>query len=176
MKTGTKLTPKQREILLDSAYVTTEVIFTKEDLKTFPHQEEYLWIPAVIAVMSFTSRLTQELERVSPRSVAEEMILWRILNQAAAFCELYEEDDEWIEEMRDLCFEDHDFLMLFDPKMDGFYEEEGAEQMGYANLREQDWFRAFRPEIAPVHPMLDDWYRLDRDTDELTYDMPEYEG
>lgn len=43
-------------------------------------------------------------------------------------------------------FEDHDVLILFDPKLDGFEDPDGkaASQMGFANLGVADWFTPFR--------------------------------
>jgi hypothetical protein len=50
-----------------------------------------------------------------------------------------------LDELREDAFEDHDILMLFDPRFDGIEAGEIAEMMGFANLHVRDWFTPFRP-------------------------------
>lgn len=52
-----------------------------------------------------------------------------------------DEDFNW---MREVLFEDHDVLMLFNPALDGV--ENSCD--GNASLRPRDWFRPFRPAAA----------------------------
>jgi hypothetical protein len=51
---------------------------------------------------------------------------------------------ERFSEMRDLAFEDHDVLLLFDARLDGIEDSDILEQMRMVNLHVSDWFKPFR--------------------------------
>jgi hypothetical protein len=46
--------------------------------------------------------------------------------------------------MRDVLFEDHDFLMLFNPALDGVE----LDRDGDSPLRPSNWFEPFRPSVG----------------------------
>lgn len=57
-----------------------------------------------------------------------------------------DEDFEWL---REVCLEDHDVLMLFDPYLDGIeVDAVAAAQMGLVNLAPPVWFVPFRDAAA----------------------------
>src|SRR5207302_1411777 len=51
-------------------------------------------------------------------------------------------DDEAFDWMRQVLFEDHDVLMLFNPSLDGVDE---SQVIAAAYLHPREWFRPFRP-------------------------------
>lgn len=53
----------------------------------------------------------------------------------------HREDDRNFHLMREVLFEDHDVLMLFNPALDGIDDPDVS---GGANLHPRDWFRPFR--------------------------------
>jgi hypothetical protein len=91
---------------------------------------------------------------VLARCTAEELALHLTINIAerplidgafspAAVCHLpdhgsADEDFDW---MRDVLFEDHDVLMLFNPALDGIENDRDAN----SSLHPRDWFEPFRP-------------------------------
>lgn len=103
-----------------------------------------------------------------PRSTAEEMALHLTLDQAEEFLE--EEDvlpglsphdtlmalpaaaDELdLDYLREVLFEDHDVLMLFNPTLDGIEDPSSslARSLRTANLHPSAWFDAFRAANPP---------------------------
>ncbi|MGW3032824.1 tetratricopeptide repeat protein [Streptomyces sp. NPDC001178] len=94
-----------------------------------------------------------------PRSTGEEMALHLALEHAAALttddpglvAEFTEglaehpEDYDWFA-CKDLLFEDHDVLWLYEPWMDGIEDpdDDVHQYVRAANLRPDDWFRPFR--------------------------------
>ncbi|GGR64495.1 MULTISPECIES: tetratricopeptide repeat protein [Streptomyces] len=96
-----------------------------------------------------------------PRCTGEEMALHLALEQAAAITDdspdLAEEftegvpgrpdDYDWFA-CKDLLFEDHDVLMLYEPWMEGIESPDSAvnQHLGMVHLRPEDWFKPFRPE------------------------------
>jgi hypothetical protein len=53
-----------------------------------------------------------------------------------------------LDELHDLAFEDHDVLMLFDPRLDGIESSDLVDRMGLANLHVRDWFKPFRSDAG----------------------------
>lgn len=51
-----------------------------------------------------------------------------------------------LDDLHEDAFEDHDVLMLFDPRFDGIEAGAISEMMGLANLHVRDWFTPFRPD------------------------------
>ncbi|MGW1604606.1 tetratricopeptide repeat protein [Streptomyces eurythermus] len=96
-----------------------------------------------------------------PRCTGEEMALHLALEHAAALTDdtpdLAEEftegvparpdDYDWFA-CKDLLFEDHDVLMLYEPWMEGIESPDSAvnQHFGMVHLRPEDWFKPFRPE------------------------------
>ncbi|WTO37963.1 sel1 repeat family protein [Streptomyces achromogenes] len=96
-----------------------------------------------------------------PRCTGEEMALHLALEHAAAITDdapdLAEEfteglpaqpdDYDWFA-CKDLLFEDHDVLMLYEPWMEGIESPDSAvnQHFGMVHLRPEDWFKPFRPE------------------------------
>jgi hypothetical protein len=89
---------------------------------------------------------------------AEELAAHAILDEADGFGEDWDDpeaqqqfsftdfararaDIRWL---KDIAFEDHDVLLLFDARMDGIEDSSLADQMGFANLSAPDWFKPFR--------------------------------
>jgi hypothetical protein len=127
------------------------------------------WLPAVFSrhyTPEFVRRFGLAVEAVRVKltdpepylaCTAEELAAHAILDQAADWAEDWDEegkakfgivdeprgraDVQWL---KDVAFEDHDVLLLFDPSMDGIEESELAPQMGFANLAAPDWFKPFR--------------------------------
>ncbi|HEU5001568.1 MAG TPA: hypothetical protein VFW71_02160 [Actinomycetota bacterium] len=86
-------------------------------------------------------------------SVAEEMAMWAIIQEAYilandASSPFTQDEQAGLEEG---CFEDLDFLMLFEQEKDGFADEEGpASQLGPASPDFASWFEPFRPGFDPT--------------------------
>jgi hypothetical protein len=127
------------------------------------------WLPAVFArhyTPEFLDRFVLAVEAVREKlktphpylaCTAEELAAHAILDQAESWGEDWDVDDlaevgivdeargradvEWL---KDMAFEDHDVLMLFDARMDGVEVSDIAERMGFANLAAPDWFKPFR--------------------------------
>ncbi|MGW2920673.1 tetratricopeptide repeat protein [Streptomyces angustmyceticus] len=94
-----------------------------------------------------------------PRCTGEEMALHLALEHAAA---LTDDDPEFTDEFtagipedpydfawsdcKDLLFEDHDVLMLYEPWSEGIDSPDNSvnQQMGMANLQPEKWFEPFR--------------------------------
>lgn len=99
--------------------------------------------------------LTSDLERGEwplPTCTAEEICLHLAIEDAEAPNEshrhqmLPEHDDDYAWELcSELFFQDHDVLMLFDPRWDGIEDPENEinRTLGMANLRPSDWFQPF---------------------------------
>jgi TPR repeat protein len=98
-----------------------------------------------------------------PRCTGEEMALHLALEHAAAITvdspDLAEDFAEGLPEQpddydwfacKDLLFEDHDVLMLYEPWMEGIDHPHNHvnQQFGMVNLRPADWFKPFRQEDA----------------------------
>jgi hypothetical protein len=87
-------------------------------------------------------------------SVAEEMALAAILDEAQAILDEDDHDAD-IRAEAEGAYEDADFEILFDPRLDGLEEDDRVAHMAMANLRFEEWFGPFRDE-EPVHPYLAD--------------------
>lgn len=100
-----------------------------------------------------------------PNCTGEEMALHTILDHAeslaadgevaAAFHDWYghlpaSADDEDFAWLREVLFEDHDVLLLFDPALDGIEDPDNPvhQQLGMANLEARSWFLPFRAPAA----------------------------
>ncbi|HUP86911.1 MAG TPA: hypothetical protein VM143_14730 [Acidimicrobiales bacterium] len=92
------------------------------------------------------------------RCTAEELALHLTINTAEASIADGVVDSVWVDHlpdhgradqdfdwMRQVLFEDHDVLMLFDPALDGLEHSPGV---GTAYLHPRDWFQLFRPVTA----------------------------
>lgn len=103
---------------------------------------------AMVAYVAMGDRLLKEREQFKPRTTAEEIMLWALLDSvevSIAESGLVVEGD--VEEMRDLLYEDWDHRFLFDPKNDGIELEPVAERLGFVNLEFAKWFEPFRAEL-----------------------------
>ena len=62
---------------------------------------------------------------------------------------------EELSELAETVFEDDDVLMLFDPSLDGIEDAPEGEDLGLTNLRFEDWFKPFRPDVPEeLYPVL----------------------
>lgn len=107
-------------------------------------------------------RMIETVERVAGKlagypdtylaTTAEELAAHALIDQARAALEMSDEltDEQTataeheLDELHELAFEDHDVLLLFDPRFDGVESSEIADAMGMANLHVDDWFEPFR--------------------------------
>jgi hypothetical protein len=108
-------------------------------------------------------QLIEAVERVADKlvhypdtylaSTAEELAAHALIDEARAALETtgqFSDDqattaDRGLDGLHEVAFEDHDVLLLFDPRFDGIESGEIADQMGLANLHVRDWFNPFRP-------------------------------
>lgn len=92
------------------------------------------------------------------RCTAEELALHLTINTAEAYIADGVVDSAWVDHlpdhgsadqdfdwMREVLFEDHDVLMLFNPSLDGF---EHSPDVATSYLHPRDWFQPFRPITA----------------------------
>ena len=90
---------------------------------------------------------------------AEEMALHEIIQAAEDFVDDeiidgdalaalpdHGEDDEDFDLMRDVLFEDHDVLMLFNARFEPYVNDPA---LGTTHLHPQNWFKPFRDGVAP---------------------------
>jgi hypothetical protein len=79
--------------------------------------------------------------------VAEELALSALIRQAQVLLDLreHESDEQAWSDFRELVFEDEDFLVLFNPELDGIEETEWARQHAALGLRFSEWFQPFDP-------------------------------
>lgn len=109
------------------------------------------------AIRTVGQKFESDPEGIYLESTAEELAAHAILANAESWCEgapdevfsqagVTDRDRAYadIEELQDLAFEDHDVLMLFDASLDGLESSELADQMDFANLAPEDWFKPFR--------------------------------
>jgi hypothetical protein len=77
--------------------------------------------------------------------VAEELAVFALIRQAQVLLDLreVENDEQAWSDFRDLVFEDEDFLVLFNPELDGIEETEWARQHAVVGLKFREWFRPF---------------------------------
>ena len=90
----------------------------------------------------------------SPKSfrldcVAEELALNAIIERASAVLEMHDIEPDF-SLLEGLAFFDQDYLLLFDPRLDGIEDDERSGYLGFANLHFEDWFVPF--EGGHVHP------------------------
>jgi hypothetical protein len=81
-------------------------------------------------------------------SVAEQMAMYAILAEAEGYAETYNAKID-ITKLTDLLFYDIDFELLFDPRFDGFEDDEEFKAAhGMENLSFKDWFKPFSSEFC----------------------------
>lgn len=89
--------------------------------------------------------------------VAEELALYAIMENAVAILELNGHeatinDFDWFMEE---AYEDTDFLVLFDPSLDGFDESWVGKRLGMGHLKFEEWFVPFGEGTrGQIHPYL----------------------
>lgn len=122
--------------------------------------------------VTFEQKFLPALDRISaalennqypePNSTGEEMLLHILIAEAteaykitqgtsqrnplevvAALLPVCRSDGDF-EMMSEMWFEDHDVLMLFDPRLKGIQNSPTAELLGMVNLNPKDWFKPFR--------------------------------
>ncbi|WP_405474417.1 tetratricopeptide repeat protein [Streptomyces canus] len=118
-----------------------------------------VWRQQMIQTFDDLAKDIKEGHSPRPRSTGEEMALHLALEHAAAITEdspdLAEEFTEGLPEQpddydwftcKDLLFEDHDVLMLYEPWMEGIEDPGDSvnQHMDMANLHPDDWFKPFR--------------------------------
>lgn len=98
------------------------------------------------------------VERELLNSTAEELIAHHIIDTTTDMAGdgVYEIDSEdpaaltimlkELDDLKELAFEDHDVLMLFDPRLDGIESSDDVQiaPLGLTNLHPKDWFEPFR--------------------------------
>lgn len=93
--------------------------------------------------------------RVPLACVAEELAAWALIEEA----ELVLEEEGVAADFgpfTDDLYEDTDFLVLFDPKLDGLESSEVGAYLGMGYLEHKDWFVPFGGgDRASVHPFVD---------------------
>jgi hypothetical protein len=106
-----------------------------------------------LTAASVSERLVRDPAWFAPRSVAEEMVAYFMLEAAMeVYEESQDEKSETLDTLIEVAFEDHDFRMLFDRRFDGIEGDAAlGAHMGFANLGFSEWFEPFREE-QPVHP------------------------
>jgi hypothetical protein len=113
-----------------------------------------------VAAIAVSYKLAQQkpskLSSSTPSSVAEEMLLWHMIDLAH---ERAAEGGragsvEAMEFLRDALFQDTDFLFLFDPKFDGIEESRMGEQLGVGHVHSSEWFLPFGNAQDDPHPYL----------------------
>ncbi|MGH2718271.1 MAG: hypothetical protein ACRDJU_06805 [Actinomycetota bacterium] len=85
--------------------------------------------------------------------VVDELVMWLLLEEASAVGpgEVPALGEEEADALKDICFEDNDFLLLFDRSADGFlYDSALVDQMRFVNLNFDSWFELFRPGEDPL--------------------------
>ncbi len=88
--------------------------------------------------------------------VAEELAAWALINEAVAILEEQGEEANFDLFIDDL-YEDTDFLILFDPKLDGLDSSEVGAYLGMGYLDFKDWFTPFGSgDRGAVHPYVQD--------------------
>ncbi len=83
-------------------------------------------------------------------SVAEELALHVIIESAKVNLDLIGIKGNF-DNIYDLAYEDTDFLMLFDRRLDGIEDTVIGERLAVMNLRFRDWFKPFAPD-EPINP------------------------
>lgn len=100
------------------------------------------------------------VERKALNSTAEELVAHHIIEVTIDLVGdgVFESDSDdptalpimlrELDELKDLAFEDHDVLMLFDPRFDGIEtsDDERLAPLGLRNLHPSEWFDPFRAE------------------------------
>ncbi|MFF4059491.1 tetratricopeptide repeat protein [Streptomyces sp. NPDC001668] len=125
--------------------------------------QSLVWRQQMIRAFDDLAQDIREGRPPRPRSTGEEMALHLALERAAAITEdspdLAEEfteglpgqpgDYDWFA-CKELLFEDHDVLMLYEPWMEGIENPENSvnQHMRMANLHPDDWFTPFRSQDA----------------------------
>jgi hypothetical protein len=128
------------------------------------NQDPQWWVQLAHAIYVTRARLAAG-QWLAPNSTAEEMVLHLILDDApemeallyedVPFVELlpwFSEDDRThtYEDLREVLFEDHDVLMLFDARLDGIENSDLGEAMGMVSLHPRDWFHHFRSPVPAL--------------------------
>lgn len=125
------------------------------------HDRDANWRRRALRAYGDLAAMIKNGQIPQPGCTAEEMALWFIIELAAAFeqdrdawptiwSEVQElpstaDDFNW-DELRDDLFEDHDFLMLYSPDLDGIedpLDAVNAQMRIGPYLRPQDWFTPF---------------------------------
>ncbi|HZM81713.1 MAG TPA: hypothetical protein VFC19_38830 [Candidatus Limnocylindrales bacterium] len=167
---GWRLTPRTADaiytalcVLADEAYDDVEEhqdapVDPSDDWMVFDRLPRITWRMEAAWRRQFARAaddLSYDLERGKwplPTCTAEEMCLHLAIEDAGALTEshrhqmLPEHDDDYAWDLcSELFFQDHDVLMLFDPRFDGIEDPENEinQRLGIANLRSADWFQPF---------------------------------
>lgn len=123
------------------------------------YADQYDYLFAKKLLVAFVGAMERIRNTELPRSVAEEMCIWTVFENAEARVrdmgdwedEVADEIVEGLEDFRDEFFEDTDFKFLWDGRFDGV---EYLDELRPANLRFGEWFQAFREE-RPVNPYVE---------------------
>lgn len=128
-----------------------------------PEELAAMWAAKLIAVAATTIARLETGKIPYPRGTAEEMVLHRIIEEASGYLDtlrLSQEGDpldtlpeageidtdfDWLSEVQ---FEDHDVLLLFEPRLDGI-ESDDENSSRAVNLHPSKWFDAFREDRQP---------------------------
>ena len=103
---------------------------------------------------------------------AEELLLYIAIEYAKGLAETAGEEIEEFEDFKVYAFEDEDFLMMYEPKFDGFEESEHGEMMGIGSLSPKEWFEAYNEPKNP-HPFF--WEQKERKIFRANREIPEDE-
>jgi len=166
-------TPRNMEMLhtqarANSYYWRTDVeegygTFTKQ-LPAIADSQPQEWMSRFVHCFDDIADRIENGEVPYPRCTGEEMALHLILDDCAEILALgdsayeyliaqeldtvlpHHPDDGDTESLRDVMFEDHDVLMLFNPAFDTTDTNPAAAMLGRCNLEPDTWFLPFRPE------------------------------
>ncbi len=103
---------------------------------------------------------------------AEELLLHIAIEHAIGLAETAGEEIDWFEDFRGYAFEDEDFLLMYEPRFDGFDESRYGKMMGIGSLSPKEWFEAYEAPRNP-HP----FFRKQKESNVFpaNREIPEYE-